>query len=149
MNSRFETENASLKAELLDINSTIASSIVIEVSKVTAIEVSKASSAFSTQFEFLNQTVKAHSDHLVNAKIVDRRALSKDSIDPRDLYLDSDTSWANKTTRTLSKPASAFAPIFCPEASEDDCRKLSGHESEREERFFHLSPHWKAGPPRP
>ena len=92
MNSRFETENASLKAELLDINSTIASSIVIEVSKVTAIEVSKASSAFSTQFEFLNQTVKAHSDHLVNAKIVDRRALSKDSIDPRDLYLDSDTS---------------------------------------------------------
>ena len=101
MNARFELENASLKAELLDIKSTIGSSIASEVSKVTAIEVSKATSALSAQLECLSQTVKAQSDHLVNAKIVDRRALSKDSIDPRDLYLDSDTSWAAKSRLPL------------------------------------------------
>ncbi len=136
MNARFELENSSLKAELLDIKSTIGSSIAIEVSKVTAIEVSKATSALSAQLECLSQTVKAHSDHLVNAKIVDRRALSKDSIDPRDLYLDSDTSWAAKTTRTLPKPASSSAPTSAPKRQKTTAENYLAMSQKEKNGFF-------------
>ena len=111
-NAILEAKNSSLKTELHDIKSSIASSVAAEVAKATALEVSKATTALSTQLESLSQMVKAHSDYLVDAKIVDRRALHMDvesySVDPQDLYPASDNSWAAMSSRK------ALSPLLLP-----------------------------------
>ena len=101
-------ENSLLREEISRINSSIASSVALEVSHATSSLVEKVDS--------LTQTVKAHSEHLVNAKIVDRRALSKDdnvdiySVDPKDLYPTSSKSYAAVSTRVPPAPAPKLAP---------------------------------------
>ena len=119
-NAILEAKNSSLKTELHDIKSSIASSVAAEVAKATALEVSKATAALSTQLESLSQMVKAHSDYLVDAKIVDRRARHMDvesySVDPQDLYPASDNSWAAMSSRKapVSAPSPARARTLNP-----------------------------------
>lgn len=82
-NARLEDENACLKAELLSIKGTITASVATEVSKFTAIEIEKATSAISVQLaakiDSLSQTVQSHSEHLANSRIMDRLALTSNT----------------------------------------------------------------------
>lgn len=135
-NAALEAENSSLRTELNDIKSSITSSVAAEVAKATALEVSKATSAFSAQLESLSQMVKTHSDYLVDAKIVDRRALNMDvdsySVDPKDLYPGTESSWAAISSRKASVPApsSARATTIVPvpkrqKTSAEDYKSMS------------------------
>ncbi len=115
-NAILDAENSSLKTELHAIKSSIASSVAAEVFKATSVEVNRATSVLSAQIESLSQMVKTHSEYLVDAKIVDRRALNMDidpySVDPQDLYSSSAESWAAMSSRKA--PAPAPSPVRAP-----------------------------------
>lgn len=141
-NAILDAENSSLKTELHAIKSSIASSVAAEVFKATSIEVNRATS-----------------EYLVDAKIVDRRALNMDvdsySVDPQDLYPSSAESWAELSSQKA--PAPAPSPVRAPTlAPVPKCQKTTAEDykamSQKTKNGFFASSHSpfrKVGPSRP